>query len=104
MAKIKIVEKFQGQALMRLNDEPWQKLIKLEEGTFVDSQTIITFKTTEGLSVTADKTSIYEEDDQKISYWGNMNELTKLMMIGIALMALLLSPKIVEKYKGSLTQ
>ena len=75
METIKIVEKSQGQALMRLNDEPWQKLIKLEQGTFIDSQTIITFKTTEGLSITADKTNIYEEDDQKISYWGDMNEM-----------------------------
>lgn len=75
MAKIKIVEKYQGKALMRLNDDPWQKLIKLEQGTFVENQNIITFKTSEGLSVTADKTSIYEEDDQKISYWGNMNEI-----------------------------
>lgn len=75
MAKIKIVEKFQGRAMMRLLDEPWQKLIKLDQGTFIESDSKITFETTEGLSVTADKSSIFEEDDQKISYSGNMNDI-----------------------------
>ena len=75
MATIKIVEKFQGQAMMRLLDEPWQKLIKLEQGTFSETSSLITFKTTDGLSVTADKTSIFDEDDQKISYSGSMNDI-----------------------------
>lgn len=47
MATIKIVEKFQGQAMMRLLDEPWQKLIKLDQGTFSETSSGITFKTTE---------------------------------------------------------
>lgn len=75
MNKIKIVEKFQGQAMMKLLDEPWQKLIKLDEGTFIETSSLITFKTTDDLSVTVDKTSVFEEDNQKISYSGSMNEI-----------------------------
>lgn len=75
MATIKIVEKFQGQAMMRLLDEPWQKLVKLDQGTFSETSSGITFKTTEGLCITADKTSVFEDDDQKISYSGSMNDI-----------------------------
>lgn len=75
MGTIKIVEKFQGQAMMRLLDEPWQKLIKLDEGTFSETPTTIEFKTTAGHKVTADKSSVYEDNQTMTSYMGSMNDI-----------------------------
>jgi hypothetical protein len=74
MATIKIIKKFQGLGMLRLFDEPWEKLVKLDNGTFSETSTGIIFKTTDGLCVTADKTSIFEDNDQKTSYSGSMND------------------------------
>ncbi len=74
METIKIIEKFQGQGMWKLHEEPWQKLIKLDEGIFTENQTSIEFKTTDGHTITADKTLEFEKDNQKISYLGKMKD------------------------------
>jgi hypothetical protein len=75
METIKIVTKDQGQPLMRLLDEPWQNLLKLDGGTFKEKDTSFEFITTDGKKVTADKDRVNEQVGQRISYWGNMNDL-----------------------------
>lgn len=75
MATIKIVEKTQGQGLMRLNDEPWQNLLELDNGSFTEASNEFVFVSTSGLKVTADKNSIFGEDEKRIMYMGSMNEM-----------------------------
>lgn len=36
--------------------------------------------------------------DATVGYWYNMNDMIKMIMVGIALFALLMSPKIIAKY------
>jgi len=75
MTKIKIVDKTLGPGLMRLLEEPWQQLSLLENGSFYESANEIEFRTTEGLKISADKSSINLEDDKIVSYRGCINEI-----------------------------
>lgn len=75
MGKIKIVEKFQGEGMMRLKDEPWQNLIKLDNGSFNETLTTIEFITTVGHKITSNKTSIFEEDEQMTTYTASLNDI-----------------------------
>lgn len=42
--------------------------------------------------------------DATVGYWENMNEKAKVVMVGIALAALLVSPNVVGKYKDAISQ
>jgi len=72
---IKIIEKHQGKMMWRLTDEPWQKLMELDGGVFSETETSIDFSTTSKNSITADKKNVYENTNEKITYWGSMNSI-----------------------------
>ena len=73
MKKIKIIGKSQGVSPLNLFDNLWQKVLKLDNGTFHETSSQITFKTTDDEELLILwKDGVLEENDQIITYRGAM--------------------------------
>ena len=72
---ISITESFQGESLMKLTNDPWTKLLKLNGGQFFEHRESIELITTDGQRIRIDTKEPFENTDSKITFIGDLNEI-----------------------------
>lgn len=73
--RITITESFQGESLMRLTNEPWAQLLKLNGGQFYEHQESIELINTDGVRIRVNTKEPFDNNDLNITFIGDLNEI-----------------------------